>query len=105
MLIIKDISIKATDIVSFRLNSGENLVAKIVEFDETKDFFIVTKPIVANPINNGDGFGLYFSPFAPAIDEEMNFQIAKANLMFRPLPPRDEIKASYIKMTTGLEIA
>ncbi len=100
MLIIN--TAKAGDTVSFRLITGENVVARLVENKPDSPNIIVNKPIVANPVNSEGGYGLAFSPFAPTIDEDMQYVIPKTNFLFMPLIPRDEIIKSYVRMTSNL---
>ena len=100
MLISKPLA--ANDIISFRMTNGELIVAKFLSLDTT--YLTVTKPVVANPVQNDKGFGIYFSPFAASIDEDEKYRLPVTALMFMPLPPRSEITQSYLKMTTGLDI-
>lgn len=101
-LIIKK-PIEAGSIVSFRLTSGETLIAKLVEHNATA--LIVTKPVVANPIQQEGNFGIYYTPFCPTVDEAENHSIPNSAILLNPCNPREELKSNYIKMTTGLDIA
>lgn len=100
-LIIKKPIEKGT-VVSFRLVTGETLIAKLVEHSATA--LTVTKPVVANPIQQEGRFGIYYTPFCPTVDEDENHVIPNTALILNPVQPRDELKANYIKMTTGLDI-
>ncbi len=94
--------IAANEIVSLRLTNGETLIAKFVSKDSTA--LTVTRPVVANPIQNEQGYGIYYSPFCATVDEDQNYRIPLSAVLIEPMHPREELKASYIKMTTGLDI-
>ncbi len=100
MLLSKPITKDTT--VSFRLVTGETLIAKFVEL--TQDQLVVTKPVVANPVQNEQGFGIFYSPFCATVDEDQDFVIPRSNLLIMPMHPRAELSASYVKLTTGLDI-
>lgn len=100
-MIIKTPITKGTT-VSFRLVTGETLIATFV--DMTQDRLTVTRPVVANPIQEGGNIGIYYSPFCATVDEDQEYLIPRANLLIEPMLPRDELKASYLKMMTGLDI-
>lgn len=89
-------------IVSFRLITGETLIATFVRL--TQDNLEVTRPVVANPIQDGASFGIYYSPFCATVDEQEQHVIPRSSLLVMPLAPREELKASYLKMMTGLDI-
>jgi len=89
-------------IVSFRLVTGETIVATFVSKNEFS--IIIKRPVVANSIQQDGNFGIYFSPFCMTIDEDNEFSIPMSALLFQPVTMRDELKASYVKMMTGLDI-
>ncbi len=100
-MIIKP-SIAENTVVSFRLVTGETLIAKFVKRTETA--LHVTRPVVANATQSEQGFGVFFSPFCVTVDEDNEFKIPVSAILFDPIQPRDELKANYIKITTGLDI-
>jgi hypothetical protein len=89
-------------IISFRIMTGETLIAKLVEHNDRA--LTITRPVVANPINQNGQYGIYYTPFCPTVDEDEKHVIPNTALILNPLPPREELKANYIKMTTGLDI-
>jgi hypothetical protein len=101
MFIVKP-PIEPNSIITFRVITGETLIARLVS--RTSDFLTITKPICANPTQTETGFGIFYSPFCATVDEAEEFRIPAAAILFEPLRPRKELEASYIKMTTGLEI-
>jgi len=94
--------IEKDSIVSFRLITGETLIAKFV--DLTLEQLVVTRPVVANPIQSEQGYGIYYTPFCATVDEDQEFVIPRSNLLLQPMHPRDELKQAYLKITTGLDI-
>lgn len=101
MLIIKK-PIEKNTIVTFRLATGETLIAKFVE--QTTQHLKVTRPVVANPVQQDGNYGIYYSPFCATVDEDQDFTIPISAVLLFPMVPRDELRASYVKMTTGLDI-
>lgn len=89
-------------VVSFRLVTGETLLAKFVKMDEHR--LTVTRPVVANPVQNEQGYGIFYSPFCATVDEDQDYCIPRSTLLIEPMHPREELKSSYIKMTTGLDV-
>lgn len=95
-------AIAANSIVSFRLVTGETLIARFVSRDNEK--LTVTRPVVANTVQSEQGYGIVYSPFCATVDEDQEFRIPISAVLIEPLNPREELKASYIKMTTGLDV-
>lgn len=100
-LIIKK-PVVENDIVTFRLVNGETLIAKFVS--HTPTHLTVTRPVVANPIQQEGSFGIYYTPFCATVDEAEKFVIPASSVLVNPMKPRDELRTSFIKMTTGLDI-
>lgn len=100
-LIIKK-PIEAGSVVSFRLTSGETLLAKFVS--HTPFALTVTRPVVANPIQQEGNFGIYYTPFCATVDEAEEFVIPSSAILLNPMQPRDELRKSFIKMTSGLDM-
>ncbi len=100
MIIKKPIA--ANTVISFRLTTGETLIARFVERTETH--LVITKPVTANPIQNEQGFGIYYTPFCATVEEDETFRIPSSAVLFEPIHPREELSKSYQKMTSGLEL-
>lgn len=95
--------ITANSVVTFRIITGETLLAKFVS--QNTSHLTITRPICANPTQTETGgFGIFYTPFCPTADEDQEHRIPLSAIVLEPLYPRDELKASYIKMTTGLDI-
>lgn len=88
--------------VTFRVVSGETVVARFLE--RTSTHLVITKPICAHLTPTENGLGISFAPFCPTADVAEEFRIPHASVLMEPVQPTDDIKSSYIKMTTGLDI-
>jgi hypothetical protein len=87
---------KNGDIVSLKVTSGEEILAKLVE--EKDDVIIVTKPFALVP---GQGGGLGMMPWILSIEPGQNISINKNTIML--LHKTEEgIGKQYIEQTTGL---
>jgi hypothetical protein len=92
------------DVVSVRLVTGEELVGRIAESDTQT--LTLSKPIVVQMqmLPNGQAT-LAFGPFLASCEEAATkFKFDRARLLCEPVKTRDDIKAQYIKMTTGIEV-
>lgn len=104
MLIEKKPTVQVNDTISFRLITGEEIVAKLTAQDDAS--ITVSKPIVAQMQMVGpQQAALAFGPFmATADDTFATFRFTRDRLLADPIKPRADINASYIKMTTGLDV-
>ena len=84
------------DIVSFKLVTGDEIVAKIVTTDT--DSFEVTKPCTVMP--SAQGMGLIQSLFTA--DADVNVRLQKQHVIMHA-PAIDAMQKHYIKTTTGIE--
>ena len=103
MLISKDKKISENDIVSFKIVTGEEIIAKVIETDNEK--LVVSKPISMVLVHgHGGQAGISFVPFMVGVDEDAHLTftndkvitVAKAN---------QASSAQYIQATTGLTAA
>jgi hypothetical protein len=104
MLIEKKPTIAVNDTVSFRLNTGEELIAKIVALDD--ESITVSKPIVVQmQMVSQTQAGLGFAPFMSTADEDTTkFRFERSRLLCDPIKPRSDITAQYTKMTSSLVV-
>ena len=84
------------DIVSFKLVTGDEIVAKIVTTDS--DSFEITKPCTVMP--SPQGMGLIQSLFTA--DADVNVRLQKQHVIMHA-PSIDQMQKHYIKTTTGIE--
>lgn len=101
MLIEKKLA--AGDVVSLRLVSGEELIAKLIEVagDEIK----ISKPVLVQvQMVAPQQAGIGFAPFMVSVDESTPMWLHTDRMLVRPMKARSDITAQYIKMTTGLDV-
>lgn len=90
--------LKVDEIYTFKLNSGEELIAKVVE---TTDYYlVVSEPVSIGPSPQG-GLGLVPSLFT--YNNRKNVRLNTSSLAL--VAETDEnIKTKYIEATTGLQV-
>jgi hypothetical protein len=84
------------DIVSFKIVNGDEIVAKIVEEDDTG--FVVSKPTTVMP--SQQGLGLIQSLFTVELGKTV--RLDKQHVMMHA-PTVKDVQNHYIKTTTGIE--
>lgn len=90
-------------IVCFRTGCGEEVLGKLLE--DTGTTIKIGKPIsVQLQMMQQGGAAISFAPFGLARDDAADVTFVTANLMTLPAEARDDIRANYIKATTGLDI-
>ncbi len=104
MLIEKKEVVAANDVISFRLTTGDELMAKLVDSDESS--ITVSKPVVVQMrMISPTEAGLGFAPFMVSANEETaRFRFERSKLVTDPLKTRKDITAQYVQMTTGLAV-
>jgi hypothetical protein len=86
------------EIYTFKLNSGEELIAKIVEVTET--YLVLTEPVSIGPSPQG-GLGLVPSLFTYNNRENVRLNTSSLALVAQT---DDNVKTKYIEATTGLQV-
>lgn len=84
------------DIVSFKLVTGDEVVARIISTDQ--DSFEISKPCTVMP--SPQGMGLIQSLFTA--DSDVNVTLQKTHVIMHA-PSIDQMQKHYIKTTTGIE--
>ena len=84
------------DIVSFKLSTGDEIVARIISTDS--DSFEISKPCTVMP--SAQGMGLIQSLFTA--DADVNVRLQKQHVIMHA-PSIDQMQKHYIKTTTGIE--
>lgn len=87
---------QAGDIVSFKLITGDEIVARIV--DAGPNGFEVSKPCTVMP--GPQGIGLIQSLFTA--DSDVDVVLTKEHVLMHA-PSIDQMQKHYIKTTTGIE--
>ena len=90
--------IKSGEIYTFKLNSGEELVAKVLETND--NYLIITEPVSIGPSPNG-GLGLVPSLFTYNNRENVRLNTSSLALVAET---DDNVKTKYIEATTGLQV-
>lgn len=83
-------------IVSFKLVNGDEIVAKIVDEDDTT--FTISKPTTVMP--SQQGLGLMQSLFTSDLNKTI--KLNKSHVMLHA-PTIKDVENHYIKTTTGIE--
>lgn len=93
----------SNDVVSIRLTTGEEILAKIVE--ETAFSITISKPVLVQiQMISEKQAGIGFAPLMVTVDEGAQLTIPMSSILIRPVKSRSDISAQYIKMTTGLDV-
>lgn len=85
-------------IYTFKLTSGEELVAKVVGISDT--FYSITEPVSIGPNPKG-GLGLVPSMFTYNSRESVRLNTNSLALIAET---DDDVKTKYIEATTGLQV-
>lgn len=85
------------NIYTFKLNSGEELVARVV--DASKDTFAVGHPVSIAP--GPQGMGLVPSMFTGNMDQPVTLNINSVALVAET---DESVAAKYIEATTGIRV-
>lgn len=83
---------------SFKLNSGEELVAKLLKIEEGS--YIISDPVSIGPAPNG-GLGLVPSMFT--INMQSNVRL-NTNSVALVADTDESVKTKYIEATTGIKV-
>ena len=89
---------KIDQIYTFKLNSGEELVAKVKGVSET--YLTITEPVSIGPSPQG-GLGLVPSMFTYNNRENVRLNTSSLALVAET---DDNVKTKYIEATTGLQV-
>ena len=82
--------------VSIKLISGEEVIAKIVS--ELTDSYSLSKPMILSISPKGMGLIPVFMTVSP-----QTVTLNKSNIMFGPAPTDKEIAEQYVFQTTGIQ--
>lgn len=89
--------IKTGEIYTFKLNSGEELVAKVTENDTS--WICIENPVSIAP--GAQGLGLVPSMFTANMDEIVRLNTNSISLV---APTDDSVRTKYIQATTGITV-
>ena len=99
--------LKKDEIYTFKLNSGEELVAKVIGVESNSaggifysDTFVVSNPVAIGP-GPGGGLGLVPSMFTYKPDSEVRLNSNSISVIAET---DDGVKSKYIQATTGIRL-
>jgi len=92
-----DKGMKADDIVTIKLTSGEELVAKLVE--ETDTFIKMSRPLVLTASQKG----VAMVPYLFTVDPDSTIKINRSTVTVFEITDEDAAK-QYIHGTTGISL-
>jgi hypothetical protein len=90
--------IKENEVVTFKLNSGEELIAKVIEVRDGS-VIIVENPVSVAP--SGKGIGLIPSMFTADPEGKTMLNINNVSIYAET---DESIKVKYIEVTTGISV-
>lgn len=91
----------SSEIISLKLATGDEIIGKKVS---ENDAVITLSKIVAIhlvPMQNGN-FGITFAPFMASVDDAGEVTFYKKNLLTIPTKTKDDVAATYTKMTSSI---
>lgn len=88
---------KATDAITLKLTSSEEIIARFVE--EDADTITITKPMALMMAQNGPGLG----PFTFTVNPDAKLKLNKSGILFVHKSD-EEMGKQYIESTTGITI-
>ena len=83
---------------SFKLNSGEELVAKLLEIEQ--GYLVISNPVSIGPNPNG-GLGLVPSMFTVNMQNSVRLNTSSIALV---ADTDESVKVKYIEATTGIKV-
>jgi hypothetical protein len=91
------IALQSNEVYTFKLNSGEELIAKVIQSDG--DFIIISEPVSIAPGQQG----LQMIPSMFTADPKEEFKL-NTNSIIIIAQTDDSIKVKYIEATTGIKV-
>ena len=91
------IALKSNEVYTFKLNSGEELIAKVTQTGG--DFIIISEPVSIAPGQQG----LQMIPSVFTADPKEEFKL-NTNSVAIIAQTDDSIKVKYIEATTGIQV-
>jgi hypothetical protein len=94
-----NIELTSGQVYTFKLNSGEELIAKVVGHNSNNNWIVIEDPVSVAP--GPQGLGLVPSMFTADLKTEMRLNIS--SIAFYALT-EDGVKMKYIEATTGIKV-
>lgn len=95
--------IEVNDVITIKLTTGEELMAKLVS--ENSDSITITKPMMINVgADRAGNVGVQMVPyFVLTADHDSRFEIKNNHILLK-IRPNDQAKNGYIQNTTGISV-
>jgi hypothetical protein len=92
------------DIRSFKLTTGEELVAELIKMTSTG--YVVKNPLVVHVMRGQDGQGaLAFAQWSMVQQSDTQIEIFGHGLIAHPVELLDEVAKSYVQQTSSIIIS
>ena len=92
-------NIKANEVYSIKLNSGEELIAKVLSLPDSDGFLVLEEPVSVAP--GPQGIGLIPSMFTADPKGETKLNTKSIAIVSQT---EDSVKTKYIQATTGITV-
>lgn len=94
-----NIDLTPGQVYTFKLNSGEELISKVISQPSNSDWIMIQDPVSVAP--GPQGIGLVPSMFTADLTTEIQLNIS--SVAFYALT-EDGVKMKYIEATTGIQV-
>jgi hypothetical protein len=88
------------EVKSFKLSTGEELVAQLLQ--ETGTGYKIKNPLVVHMMRTPEGPSLAFAQWSLVQAQNTELEIFDHGLIAKPVELMPEVEQSYIQQTTGL---
>jgi hypothetical protein len=92
-------NIEKNEIYTIKLNSGEELIAKVTDIDTENNQLVVSEPVSVAP--SAQGMGLVPSVFTANNSAEYRINTTSVAIY---VPTDDSIKDKYVEATSGIQL-
>ena len=93
------IEIETGKVYTFKMNSGEEMIAKVVKAPQGADYLVLEEPVSVAP--GPQGLGLVPSMFTADVQQEIRLNTASIALCART---DDSVCTKYLEATTGIKL-
>jgi hypothetical protein len=90
-------NLEINEVYSFKLNSGEELIAKVLNFDDK--IINISEPVSIAP--NQKGIGMIPSLFTTDMHSKFRLNINSIAII---ADTNEQVKTKYIEATTGIQV-
>ena len=87
------------EVVTFKMTSGEEIIAKVVGIETGTDYIVIDEPV--SIAHGPQGMGLVPGMFTADTKQKIRLNTKNINLFAQT---EDQVKVKYIQATTGLTV-